>query len=75
MMCVRARVCVQLAVRNALRYFPVSVHSTLAAEFLDELRRHGHIYMYRFIPPITIRYTRTVSDISELDGKMMQISI
>jgi len=45
-----------LAVRNALRYFPTSVHATLAAEFADELRLYGHIYMYRFLPPITIRF-------------------
>jgi len=45
-----------LAVRNALRYFPSSVHATLAAEFTDELQRYGHIYMYRFIPHFTIKY-------------------
>lgn len=45
----------KLAVRNALRYFPASAHATLAGEFTDELLRYGHIYMYRFLPPITIR--------------------
>ncbi len=37
----------KLAVRNALRYFPVSLHSALAKEFLDELLTYGRIYMYR----------------------------
>ncbi|MCB9315135.1 MAG: urocanate hydratase [Lewinellaceae bacterium] len=39
-----------LAIRNALRYFPTEWHETLAAEFADELRRYGRIYMYRFRP-------------------------
>jgi len=41
----------RLAVRNALRYFPPSTHAELAPEFAEELRLHGHIYMYRFMPP------------------------
>uniref|UniRef100_A0A8C9WU07 Urocanate hydratase n=1 Tax=Scleropages formosus TaxID=113540 RepID=A0A8C9WU07_SCLFO len=45
----------QLALRNALRYFPPSLHATLAAEFAQELRQYGHIYMYRFCPPISMR--------------------
>lgn len=40
----------KLAVRNALRYFPKEWHTELAAEFLDELRTYGRIYMYRFRP-------------------------
>ncbi|MPM04364.1 Urocanate hydratase [bioreactor metagenome] len=40
----------QLAIRNALRYFPESWHSTLAPEFADELKKYGRIYMYRFKP-------------------------
>jgi urocanate hydratase len=39
-----------LAVRNALRYFPASMHETLSAEFADELKNYGRIYMYRFRP-------------------------
>ncbi len=39
-----------LALRNALRYFPVEWHETLAAEFADELERYGRVYMYRFRP-------------------------
>lgn len=40
----------QLALRNALRYFPVKWHSVLATEFLEELQQYGRIYMYRFEP-------------------------
>jgi len=40
----------QLAVRNALRYFPVEWHKELAPEFAKELNTYGRIYMYRFRP-------------------------
>ena len=40
----------QLAVRNALRYFPKAWHQELAAEFAQELKDFGRIYMYRFKP-------------------------
>ena len=40
----------ELALRNALRYFPPGMHSALAPEFADELKRFGRIYMYRFRP-------------------------
>ncbi|XP_003383059.1 PREDICTED: urocanate hydratase [Amphimedon queenslandica] len=45
----------RLALKNSLRYFPVEAHSTLAPEFLKELETYGHIYMYRFIPPIDMK--------------------
>jgi len=40
----------ELAVANALRYFPEHLHATLAPEFAQELREEGHIYMRRFRP-------------------------
>lgn len=40
----------KLALRNALRYFPASLHASLAPEFADELRTYGRIYMYRYRP-------------------------
>ncbi|MCF3108913.1 urocanate hydratase [Niabella sp. CC-SYL272] len=49
----------QLALRNALRYFPAAWHATLAAEFLEELQRYGRIYMYRFMPQHPI-YARSI---------------
>ena len=39
-----------LALKNALRYFPVRHHAVLAKEFAEELRRYGRIYMYRLRP-------------------------
>ncbi|XP_053526244.1 urocanate hydratase isoform X3 [Artibeus jamaicensis] len=45
----------QLALRNALRYFPLDVQELLAPEFAQELRLYGHIYMYRFCPHIEMR--------------------
>lgn len=40
----------ELALRNALRYFPAELHAQLAPEFADELHRYGRIYMYRYRP-------------------------
>ena len=40
----------QLAIRNALRYFPKKWHAELAVEFAQELKDYGRIYMYRFKP-------------------------
>uniref|UniRef100_I3N3Y7 Urocanate hydratase 1 n=1 Tax=Ictidomys tridecemlineatus TaxID=43179 RepID=I3N3Y7_ICTTR len=45
----------QLALRNALRYFPPDIQKLLAPEFAQELRLYGHIYMYRFCPAIQMR--------------------
>lgn len=42
------------ALKNALRYFPIHLHKDLAPEFLDELKRFGRIYMYRFQPEYKI---------------------
>ncbi|MBR3774332.1 MAG: urocanate hydratase [Alistipes sp.] len=39
-----------LALKNALRYFPQKHHKTLAKEFMEELKRYGRIYMYRYRP-------------------------
>jgi hypothetical protein len=50
----------QLAVQNALRYFPPNVHHILAAEFVSELQDYGHIYMYRFLPQFEIRWVRVL---------------
>ena len=40
----------QLAIRNALRYFPKSWHKELASDFANELKIYGRIYMHRFRP-------------------------
>ena len=51
----------QLAIRNALRYFPTEWHATLAPEFAEELQVFGRIYMYRFQPTYEM-YARPISD-------------
>ncbi len=45
----------QLAIRNALRYFPEHMHAVLAPEFAEELKTYGRIYMYRFMPNYEIK--------------------
>ncbi len=44
-----------IAVKNALRYVPNSLHSVLAEEFLEELVIRGRIYGYRYRPKEAIR--------------------
>ncbi len=45
----------RLALKNALRYFPVKFHPVLAKEFAGELARYGRIYMYRFKPDYEVK--------------------
>ncbi|QMW16488.1 urocanate hydratase [Pseudoalteromonas sp. MT33b] len=51
----------QLAIRNALRYFPKEWHQELATEFAQELKQFGRIYMYRFKPNYELK-ARSISD-------------
>ena len=51
----------QLALRNALRYFPKHLHAQLAPEFIDELNRYGRIYMYRYRPSYEM-YARPIDE-------------
>ncbi len=51
----------QLAIRNALRYFPKKWHKELAVEFAQELQDYGRIYMYRFKPNYEI-YARPIQE-------------
>ncbi|MDR0953496.1 MAG: urocanate hydratase [Elusimicrobiota bacterium] len=51
----------ELALKNALRYFPKEQHKELAAEFAKELELYGRIYMYRLMPPYDL-YARPVQD-------------
>ncbi len=51
----------QLAVRNALRYFPKEWHQELAIEFAQELKDFGRIYMYRFKPSYHMK-ARSIAD-------------
>ena len=50
-----------LAIKNALRYFPAEHHEILAAEFAQELKDYGRIYMYRFRPDYEM-YARPIDE-------------
>ena len=50
-----------LAIKNALRYFPQEHHAVLAAEFAQELKEYGRIYMYRFRPDYEM-YARPIDE-------------
>ena len=58
----------KLALKNALRYFPVEQHVILAPEFAEEMKNYGRIYMLRFKPKHEI-YARNISD---YPGKSLQ---
>ncbi len=51
----------QLALRNALRYFPAEQHALLAPEFAEELKLYGRIYMYRLRPAYEMK-ARAIDD-------------
>ena len=57
-----------LALKNALRYFPVKHHEILGSEFNDELNLYGRIYMYRFKPD----YEMFARPITDYPGKSTQ---
>lgn len=58
----------KLAIKNALRYFPVQWHVELGKEFLEELMLFGRIYMHRFRPT----YEMYARPISEYPGNSLQ---
>ncbi len=51
----------QLAIKNALRYFPKHQHAELAKDFAHELNTYGRIYMYRYRPDYEIK-ARNIND-------------
>ena len=51
----------ELALKNALRYFPPELHPQLAPEFAEELKNFGRIYMYRY-RPVHPMYARPVTE-------------
>ncbi len=58
----------ELALENALRYFPAEWHPRLAPEFASELKEDGRIYMRRFRP----QYEMKARPISEYPARCMQ---
>ena len=67
---------IKLALKNALRYVPESLHEKLAPEFLDELMTYGRIYGYRFMPKEKI-YGRPIDEYKGkcIEGKAFQVMI
>jgi len=59
----------KLALRNALRYFPVKFHNDLAGEFAQELELYGRIWMMRFRP---IEYAIHAYPIGDYPAKSKQ---
>lgn len=51
----------ELALRNALRYFPAEQHAELLPEFKEELETYGRIYMYRLRPQYEM-YARPIEE-------------
>jgi len=64
----------QLAIRNALRYFPREWHQELGHEFAQELIDHGRIYMYRFMPDYKM-HARPISDYPALSQQARAIML
>jgi len=58
----------RLALANALRYFPESLHAALAPEFTEELKQYGRIYMYRYRPAYEIK----PRNVDEYPGKCLE---
>jgi len=66
----------KIALKNALRYIPVSLHEELAPEFLDELITRGRIYGYRFRPEGNIK-AKPINEYigNTLESKALQVMI
>lgn len=65
-----------VALKNSLRYIPENLHSTLAPEFLEELRSRGRIYGYRYRPTTPIKGLPIESYKGKcLEGKAFQVMI
>lgn len=67
---------IKLALKNALRYLPESLHETLAPEFLEELLTRGRIYGYRYMPKDRI-YGKPIDEYRGkcIEGKAFQVMI
>lgn len=64
------------ALKNALRYLPVSLHEKVAPEFLEELKTRGRIYAYRWRPEGDIK-PKPIEEYKgkSLAGKAFQVMI
>ena len=66
----------EVALKNALRYLPESLHSVMADEFMQELVTYGRIYGYRFRPEGRI-YGKPIDEYKSVcvEGKAFQVMI
>jgi urocanate hydratase len=66
----------KVALKNALRYVPEELHKTLAPEFMDELKKYGRIYAYRYMPKERI-YGKPIDQYKGkcIEGKAFQVMI
>lgn len=66
----------KIALKNALRYVPESLHEKLAPEFLNELLTRGRIYAYRYRPEGRI-FAKPVDEYKGncMEGKAFQVMI
>ncbi len=66
----------KLALKNALRYIPPSLHEKLAPEFIEELVTRGRIYGYRYRPEGNIK-AKSIEEYkgNTLEGKALQVMI
>lgn len=66
----------RIALRNALRYIPTSLHEKMAPELLEELKTRGKIYGYRYRPTGDLKAT-SIDDYKGkcLAGKAFQVMI
>ncbi|MHA1235028.1 MAG: urocanate hydratase, partial [Promethearchaeota archaeon] len=64
-----------LALKNALRYIPESLHEILAPEFLEELLTMGRIYGYRYRPDGEIKAKPIQEYEGILEARAIQLMI
>ncbi len=66
----------KIALKNALRYVPEELHEKLAPEFMDELKKYGRVYAYRYRPEGRL-YGKPIDEYKGncLAGKAFQVMI
>ncbi len=67
---------IKIAIKNALRYIPESLHLKIAPEFAKELKTRGRIYAYRYRPEGRL-FAKPINEYEGrcLEGKAIQLMI